>query len=209
MDETQTIYWKHISRNYLNPGYKRDLFTKPVPNLKQNGKNKKAFWELRNGELERSGKRSCGIQSQEYQELSAAAAAAPLITLKCSETQSVDLTDKGGVKSLLETFWASFCTTWHEQDRIFQIHVRRDIRRCTAPGIHVRVRAPHRNTTNSNGNQLFETFCSPQWGRIFFVRYECSGLESAPNITWSSKDRRQDTFSVDRRREMHGSLMRT
>jgi hypothetical protein len=27
----------------LNPGYKRDLFTKPVPNLKQNGKNKKAF----------------------------------------------------------------------------------------------------------------------------------------------------------------------
>jgi hypothetical protein len=43
MDETQTIYWKHISRNYLNPGYKRDLFTKPVPNLKQNGKNKKAF----------------------------------------------------------------------------------------------------------------------------------------------------------------------
>ena len=43
MDETQTIYWKHISRNYLNPGYKRDLFTKPVPNIKQNGKNKKAF----------------------------------------------------------------------------------------------------------------------------------------------------------------------
>jgi hypothetical protein len=43
MDETETIYWKHISRNYLNPGYKRDLFTKPVPNLKQNGKNKKAF----------------------------------------------------------------------------------------------------------------------------------------------------------------------
>jgi hypothetical protein len=23
MDETQTIYWKHISWNYLNPGYKR------------------------------------------------------------------------------------------------------------------------------------------------------------------------------------------
>jgi hypothetical protein len=43
MDETQTIYWKHISRNYLNPVYKRDLFTKPVPNLKQNGKNKKAL----------------------------------------------------------------------------------------------------------------------------------------------------------------------
>jgi hypothetical protein len=41
MDETPTIYWKHISRNYLNPGYKRDLFTKPVPNLKQKGKNKK------------------------------------------------------------------------------------------------------------------------------------------------------------------------
>jgi hypothetical protein len=27
----------------LNPGYKTDLFTKPVPNLKQNGKNKKLF----------------------------------------------------------------------------------------------------------------------------------------------------------------------
>ena len=104
MDETQTIYWKHISRNYLNPGYKRDLFTKPVPNLKQNGKNKKAFWELRNGELERSGKRSCGIQSQEYQELSAAAAAAPLITLKCSETQSVDLTDKVRANHYLRHF---------------------------------------------------------------------------------------------------------
>jgi hypothetical protein len=38
MDETQTIYWKHISRNYLNLGYKTDLFTKPVPNLKQNEK---------------------------------------------------------------------------------------------------------------------------------------------------------------------------
>ncbi len=43
MDETQTIHWKHISWNYLNPGYKTDLFTNPVPNLKQNGKNKKVF----------------------------------------------------------------------------------------------------------------------------------------------------------------------
>jgi hypothetical protein len=43
MDETPTIYWKHISRNDLNQGYKRDLFTKPVPNLKQKGKIKKAF----------------------------------------------------------------------------------------------------------------------------------------------------------------------
>jgi hypothetical protein len=44
--------------------------------------------------LERSGKRSYRIQSPEYQELSVAAAAVPLITLKSSETQNVDLTDK-------------------------------------------------------------------------------------------------------------------
>jgi hypothetical protein len=41
MDQNQTIYWKDISRNYLNPGYKTDLFTKLVTNLRQNGKNKK------------------------------------------------------------------------------------------------------------------------------------------------------------------------
>jgi hypothetical protein len=57
-------------------------------------KTKKLKGEIRNGELERRGKRSCGIQSPEYQELSAAAAATPLITLKSSETQNVDLADK-------------------------------------------------------------------------------------------------------------------
>ncbi len=64
----------------------------------------KNLWELRNGELERSGKRSSGIQSQEYQELSANAAAAPLITLKRSETQSVDLTDKVRANHYLRHF---------------------------------------------------------------------------------------------------------
>ncbi len=47
-------------------------------------------------ELERSGKGSCGIQRPECQELGAAAAAAPLITLKRSETQNVDLANKVG-----------------------------------------------------------------------------------------------------------------
>ena len=64
----------------------------------------KSFLRARNGELERSGKRSCGIQSQEYQELSAAAAAEPLITLKSSETQSVDLTDKVRANHYLRHF---------------------------------------------------------------------------------------------------------
>ena len=54
--------------------------------------------------MERSGKRSCGIQSPEYQELSATAAAGPLITLKSSETQSVDLTDKVRANHYLRHF---------------------------------------------------------------------------------------------------------
>jgi hypothetical protein len=79
------------------------------------------------------GKRSRGIQSPEYQELSAAAAATPLITLKSSETQNVDLTDKVRVNHYLRHF-----------ERRSALH------------------ATERNTTNSNGNQLFETFWSPQ-----------------------------------------------
>ena len=54
--------------------------------------------------MERSGKRSSGIQRQEYQELSAVAVAAPLITLKSSETQSVDLTDKVRANHYLRHF---------------------------------------------------------------------------------------------------------
>ena len=54
--------------------------------------------------MERSGKRSCGIQSPEYQELTAAAAAAPLITLKSCETQKVDLTDKVRANHYLRHF---------------------------------------------------------------------------------------------------------
>ena len=44
--------------------------------------------------MERSGKGSRGIQRPEIQELGEAAAAAPLITLKRSETQNVDLANK-------------------------------------------------------------------------------------------------------------------
>jgi hypothetical protein len=43
MDETQTIYWKHISRNYLNPGYKTDLFTKSENKLKTEWKKQNKF----------------------------------------------------------------------------------------------------------------------------------------------------------------------
>ena len=54
-------------------------------------KKKKSFLRAQHGDLERSGKGSCGIQTPEGQELCAAAAAARLITLKRSETQNVDL----------------------------------------------------------------------------------------------------------------------
>ncbi len=45
--------------------------------------------------------------------------------------------------------------------------------------------------------------------RILFVRYECEGLESVPNIIYSSKHPREDTWSVDPRREMNRSPMTT
>ncbi len=66
----------------------------------------KNFWELRIGELERSGKGSWWIQSPEYQELSEVVVSEPLITVKISETQNhdVDLTDKVRTNHYLRHF---------------------------------------------------------------------------------------------------------
>ena len=54
--------------------------------------------------FERRGEGSSGIQSQEDQELTAAAAAASLITQKSSESQIVDVTNKGMVNRYLRVF---------------------------------------------------------------------------------------------------------
>ena len=53
----------------------------------------------RNVDSERSGEGSSGIPSQDSQDLSAAAAATALITEKSSDAQSVDVTNKGMVKT--------------------------------------------------------------------------------------------------------------
>ena len=42
-----------------------------------------------------------------------------------------------------------------------------------------------------------------------FVCYETSGFDLAPIITQSSDDRHRDPWSVDHRREIHGSLEET
>jgi hypothetical protein len=70
----------------------------------------------------------------------------------------------------------------------------------------VRLNAQHRKTTTSNGNQVCRVFSRTQWEHILFVCYETSGFDLAPNITQSSDDRQRDPWSVDHRREIHGSL---
>ncbi len=47
------------------------------------------------------------------------------------------------------------------QDRISDIHVRRDLWRCTAPGIHVRVHAPTRNTTSWTATNFLRSSGGP------------------------------------------------
>ena len=91
------------------------------------------------------------------------------------------------------------------QDSIFHRHVRLDIWRCRSTRIHVRLHAPHRKTTNSNGNQVCRAFCRPQWESSLFVCYQGSGDHLAP-ITQSSDDLHRDTLSVDHRWETHGIL---
>ena len=53
---------------------------------------------------ERSGEGSSGIPSQDSQDFSAAAVASTLITEKSSESQSVDVTNKGMVNRYLRVF---------------------------------------------------------------------------------------------------------
>jgi hypothetical protein len=72
--------------------------------------------------------------------------------------------------------------------------------------INVRLNTPHRKETNSNGNQVCRVFSRTQWECILFVCYETTGFDLDPNFTQSSDDRHRDTWSVDHRREIHGSL---
>ena len=164
--------------------------------------------ELRDSK--RSGKGSFGIQSPEYQELSATAAAAPLITLKSSETQNVDLTDKVRANHYLRHF--EHRSALHVMNRTGSFRYMSDK---TSEGVQFQ-------------GYMLECVCRKETQRIRtatnFLRRSTVPSEdvfsssvtnvpdsraSVPNITWSSKDRREDTFSVDHRREMHGCLMRT
>ena len=73
-----------------------------------------------NGDLERSGKSSSGIQSPEFQELSADAAAAPLITLMSNEPHNVDLADKVRGNHYLRHFEQRPAPHCHEQGGSFR-----------------------------------------------------------------------------------------
>ena len=84
--------------------------------LKQNEKNKKV-WRLRNGESESSGEGSSGLQSQESQELTAAAAAADLMVQNSSETHCVNVTNEDMGNRYLRGFhhvshFLTHITTW-------------------------------------------------------------------------------------------------
>ena len=70
---------------------------------KKHEKNKKLVSVQKWG-FERSGEGSYGIQSQEGQELTDVAAAAPLTTQKSSESQIVDVTNKSMVNRYLRVF---------------------------------------------------------------------------------------------------------
>ena len=135
-------------------------------------------------------KGSSVIQSPECQELSVSVSVTPFITLKGSETQNVDLGNKVGGNHYLRHTDHRPELHWHEQDRIFQMDVR-------TRNPKVKHNEFERQPTFW---EVLEVQWRPQWGRILFVRYECSGLESVPNITYSSKNPREDTFSVDHHR---------
>ena len=67
-------------------------------------KKTKRFVRARNVDSERSGEGSSGIPSQDNQDLSGGTAPTPLITEKSSESQSVDVTNKGMVDRYLRVF---------------------------------------------------------------------------------------------------------
>ena len=76
----------------------------------KNEKNKKV-WKRSELGFERRGEGSSGIQSQEGQELTAAAATAPLTAQKSSESHIVDVTNKSMVNRYLRVF-TMFYTAW-------------------------------------------------------------------------------------------------
>jgi hypothetical protein len=78
----------------LETGFRNTRFQKAAEKQKRNEKKQKVIADLCHGDLEMSGMGSFGIQSPQCQELSAAEAATPLTTLKCSEVQNVDLANR-------------------------------------------------------------------------------------------------------------------
>ncbi len=160
----QLIVW--VSENKPFPQVRRPgRPTAPVASpvkLKTKWKKQKSFWELRNGELERSGKRSYRIQSPEYQELSAAAAAVPLITLKSSETQNVDLTDKVRANHYFRHFERRSALHAMNRTGSFRYMSEETSESAQLQGCmleYVRRKETQRIRTATN---FFETFCSPQ-----------------------------------------------
>ena len=67
-------------------------------------KKTKSFVSVQKWGFERRGEGSYGIQSQEGQELTDAAPAAPLTTQKSSESHIVDVTNKSMVNRYLRVF---------------------------------------------------------------------------------------------------------
>jgi len=85
---------------------KRCVWSKPVfySEIEEEWKKTKRFGSAQKWGFERRGEGSFGIQSQEGQELTAAAAAAPLTAQKSSESHIVDVTNKSMVNRYLRVF---------------------------------------------------------------------------------------------------------
>ena len=108
-------------------GFPNQMFSKNWQ-LTWNKMEKKNSWDLRNGDLERSGKASCGIQSPEYQELGTTAVSSHLVTLEWQRPKMwMDLVNKVGGNHYLRHVDHRSTLHEHEQDRIFHIHVRVDM----------------------------------------------------------------------------------
>ena len=113
-------------------------------------RSKNGLLEEWNGELRDSKSRIPGVECSS------------LIPEMRRETPKVDLANKVMGNHYLSDVENRSALHRDQPDRIFDMNVRLDIKRCRSPRIHVVVRAPQRNTTNSNGNQPSEAFCMIQ-----------------------------------------------
>jgi hypothetical protein len=87
------------------------FFTSEFEHVLKNLKKTKRFVSAQKWGFEGRGQGSSGIQSQEDQELTAAAAPVSLITKKSSDHQIVDVTIKGTVNRYLRVFFTMFYTS--------------------------------------------------------------------------------------------------